>query len=122
MYAPPVETLDTDVVISPRVKKRLRVLATQDQNLLARDREIWEQYCQKAHYRRIWEKLGKDERKLFRDGNRESGEYDFLDAIADYLNGPGEALNPFELCRSLRALRPASKSCCHPLQCLPSSH
>ena len=114
VYAPPSMTHHNCIVIPPEVKKRLRTLATQDEDLLLRDREMWEQYCQKAHYRRIWEKLGKDERKLVKDRNPEGGEYDFLCAIAEYLKRPGEARNPFDLCTSLRALRPASKALASP--------
>jgi len=101
---------DTDIVIPTGLKKRLRTAATQDQDLLAEDREMWEQYCLKAHYRCIWQKLGKDERKLVKDKNPESGEYDFLYAIADCLKSPGEAASPFDIYASLPSQRQASKA------------
>jgi len=86
-----------NVTIPPGLKKRLRSLATEDEDLLQENRDQWENHCLRAHYRRVWEKLGQHERKLLREKNPDCMDYVIITAVADYLHRPADAKNPFEV-------------------------
>jgi len=85
-----------NVTIPPALKKRLRRLATEDADLLLEQRDMWEQHCLRGHYRRVWQKLCKQERELLKGQNPECLEHDLIRAIADHLHRPAVGPNPFD--------------------------
>ena len=85
----------TSITIPEKIRKRLEAIAGDDEVLLAAQRDRWDNFLLRSHYRRIWEKLGRAERRSIRTLNPDKKEYDFLRAIADLAPRREGQGNPF---------------------------
>jgi hypothetical protein len=94
-YAP--MTSQSSVTIPPRLTKRLRALAADDDDLMSEHRDRSEQQCLRSHYRRIWEKLSNADQELLRTQNPGCADYDLVGGIADLLRGYEGNENPLQI-------------------------
>jgi len=85
----------TSITIPANIRKRVALIATDDDDLLVKDRRRWEESALRSHFRRVCRKLSGTERESIRTLNPGRPDYDFVEAIADLARLPDRKANRF---------------------------
>ena len=85
MFFAATEYPSRPATIPAKLKKRIFMLAREDEEVLEKDRAEIERFCLRQHHRRIWQNLRPKERALLKGANADCAEYDFITAFGELL-------------------------------------